>query len=179
MRPYAAQRPTADEFGAPHAGYIERVPVGDVIETLIRQTDAVRAALATVSDERASERPGPAEWSGKQVLGHITEWERVFCYRALCFARSIDVDLPGYDQEAMVAVAGFDGRSWVSLLTEHAAVRAATIMLFDGLQPADWDRGGQASGIRITVRAIAYWIAGHELHHVASLRDVYGLLPAE
>ncbi len=179
MRPYAAQRPAAEEFGAPHASFIERVPVGDVLETLIQQTDKVRAALAMVSEDRASERPGPAEWSGKQVLGHIIEWERVFCYRALCFARSIDVDLPGFDQEAMVAVAGFDSRSWFSLLTEHAAVRAATIMLFDGLQPADWNRGGHASGFRMTVRSIAYWIAGHELHHIASLRDVYRLLPAE
>ena len=179
MRPFAAQRPSADEFGAYYGRYIERVPDGDVIETLIWQTEAVRTALATVSEERAAERPGPAEWSGKQVLGHVTEWERVFGYRALCFARSIDVNLPGFDQEAMVAVAGFDDRSWASLLTEYAAVRAATIMLFDGFQPADWDRGGQASGFRTTVRALAYLVAGHELHHIASLRDVYHLLPAE
>ncbi len=179
MRPYAARRPAADEFGAYYARYIDRVPDGDVIETLIRQTDAVRAALAGISDESAARRPGPAEWSGKQVLGHVTEWERVFCYRALCFARSMDVNLPGFDQEAMVAVAGFDERSWTSLLTEYAAVRASTIMLFDGFQPADWDRGGQASGFRTTVRALAYLVAGHELHHIASLRDVYGLLPTD
>ncbi len=171
-----AQRPAADEFGAYYRRYIELVPDGDVVENLIRQTDDVRMALAGVSEDRAAERPGPAEWSGKQVLGHVTEWERVFCYRALCFARSIDVDLPGHDQEMMVAVAGFDDRSWGSLLAEHAAVRAASIMLFDGLQAADWDRGGLASGNRTTVRALAYMVSGHELHHMASLRDVYHLM---
>lgn len=176
MRAHAAQRPAADESGSFYHGYIERVPDGDLVDTLIRQTDDVRAALAAVSDSAASARPGPGEWSGKQVLGHITEWERIFSHRALCLARGIDGQLPGYDQEQLVAAAGFDTRSWASLLAEHAAVRAATIMLFDGLHAPDWERAGLCSGSRTTVRALAYVIAGHELHHIASLGEVYQLL---
>ncbi len=176
MRAHAARRPAADEFGTYYLRYVERVPDGDVVETLIRQADGVRVALAAVTDEQASARPGPQEWSGKQVLGHVTEWERIFGYRALCIARGLPGELPGFNQEDLVAAAGFDQRTWASLLAEYAAVRAATIMLFDGLSPADWGRDGIASGSRTTVRALAYLAAGHELHHIESLREVYHLI---
>ncbi len=175
MRLHAARRPAASEHTPYQLEYVGRVPDGDVVETLINQADGMRLALAAVSESAAAARPGPAEWSSKQVLGHLTEWERIFCHRALCFARSLPDELPGYDQDLLVAAADFDARSWASLLAEYTAVRAATIMLFDGFHPIDWDRGGVASGARLTVRALSYIIAGHELHHVESLREVYGL----
>ncbi|MBL8095149.1 MAG: DinB family protein [Anaerolineales bacterium] len=176
MRAHAARRPTADEHSDYQGRYVHGVPDGDVVETLIRQADGMRMALAAVTEAQAAARPAPEEWSGKQVLGHITEWERIFCFRALCFARGLPGELPGFDQVALVEAAGFDARSWASLVAEYAAVRAATIMLFDGLHPADWERAGIASGTRVTVRGLAYLAAGHELHHIESLRDVYHLV---
>src|SRR2546423_5296233 len=117
----------------------------------------------------------PGKWSIKEVIGHVTDAERVFSYRALRFARADTISLPGFDENAWVPAGNFGARSLADLAAELDAVRPATIALFRGLDAAALARRGTASDNAVSVRAIAWIIAGHERHHVALLHERYGV----
>jgi hypothetical protein len=109
------------------------------------------------------------------VLGHIADGERVFAYRALRFARGDETPLPGFDENAWVPAGAFDTRSVASLVDELGAVRRASVTFLRSLDEAAWSARGTANGHVMSVRALAAVICGHELHHVALLRERYGV----
>ena len=111
--------------------------------------------------------------AGQTPTGYQREARRVFGYRALRFARGDAQPLAGFDEQAWVPAAGFDRRALPDLLADLNAVRRATIALFRGFDAAALARKGAANNREITVRALAYVIAGHERHHVAILRERY------
>ena len=117
----------------------------------------------------------PGKWSVKEVLGHITDGERVFSYRALRFARADQTPIPGFDETKWVPAGHFDRRSLQDLVAEYEAVRAATLALFASFDDEALLRRGKANDAEVSVRALAHIIAGHELHHVGLLRERYGL----
>lgn len=170
---HQAQRPDPAEHNPYYGTYIRLVPDGDVLETLAREHGTTQALLRPLSDEQASWRPAPEEWSVKQVVGHLIDAEYVFAHRALWFARGEAQALPGFDQVAWMESCRFDARSLADLLDEWAHCRAANGRLFAGLGADQWLRGGVASGSPSTVRTWIWGIAGHELHHRASLETVY------
>ena len=105
--------PSADEYAPFYADYIQRAHAKkDVITTLSTQIDDVWAALSSLDNARARFKPGPAEWSIKEVMGHLNDVERVFSYRLLRISRSDSTPLPGFDQEEYVHESGFDNCSW-------------------------------------------------------------------
>lgn len=167
--------PAPDEFAPFYAGYVARVPEGDIVDTLARQIDGTIALLAGLEDGRAGFRYAPDKWSVRQVVGHLSDSERVFATRALRFARADTTALPGFDEKRYVATGGFDDRSLADLVAEFRAVRAATVALLRGLPADAWTRAGTANQARVSVRALAWITAGHELHHREILRDRYGL----
>jgi len=59
------------------------------------------------------------------------------------------------------------------LVDELASVRKATLSLFRALDDAAWTRRGTASNNEVTVRALAYMVAGHELHHRRIFQEKY------
>jgi hypothetical protein len=115
------------------------------------------------------------KWSVKEVVGHLSDGERVFSYRALRFARADATDLPGFEENEWVANANFDRRTLASLAAEFATVRAATLALFASLDGEELLRRGTANGQAVSVRALAALLVGHERHHVGLLRERYGL----
>jgi hypothetical protein len=156
-----------------HRGYVELVPEGDVLDRLMEQIHATQALLRGLPNERALHRYAPDKWSVKEVVGHLSDAERIFCARAVAFARGDRTALPGFDHDAYVAAAGFDRRSLSNLIEELAAVRAATLRLFEGLPEEAMSREGVANGKRLSVRALAWVITGHERHHQRILRERY------
>ena len=162
--------PAADEYGHHHARYITLVPPGDILVTLAGQIEETLAILRGVPEAEAVRRHPPYQWSLKEVIGHVTDTERIFAYRALRFARKDPTPLPAFEQNDYVASAHFDTRPLAALLAEFVAVRQATLALFRGLDADAWLRRGIASGTSVSVRAIAHIIAGHERHHAAVLR---------
>jgi hypothetical protein len=167
-------RPTADEHAPYFAGYVARVPDGDILEILERQSGALRALLAPLSRAQLLARPKPEDWNALEVLGHITDGEQVFAYRALHIARGDATPLPSFDQDDYVAAARSSERTIEDLLDAHEAQRRATIAMLRGLPADAWLRRGEASGRPSTPRAWAYIAAGHELHHIADFRERYG-----
>jgi hypothetical protein len=131
--------------------------------------------LQALDDAAARHAYAPGRWTVKEVIGHIADTERVMAYRALRIARGDRTPLPGFEQDPYVAVAELNDRPLPELLAELAAVRAATVALFTGIPTAAWTRMGTASDAPCSVRALAYIIAGHELHHRALLHERYGV----
>jgi len=170
-----SQRPQPDEYPAYFERYIRLVPDGDILVTLGRQMEESAAFLAGISEQRAHFRYAPGKWSVKEVVGHVIDSERVFAYRGLCFARNDRTPLPGFDENAYVAVAGFDPRPLAELASELRLVRAASIALFTSLDEEALARRGTANDRLHTARAVPWIIAGHELHHldVVSKRYLY------
>jgi uncharacterized damage-inducible protein DinB len=173
MSATAPARPEPNEYASYYEIYVSKVPDADLIQTLERQGAETLALLRALPEERGAHRYEPGKWSVKQVVGHISDGERLFSYRALSIARGDSAPLPGMEQEEWMAGADFDARSLADLLDEFEAVRASTLHLLRHLTSEAWARRGVASDNEVTVRALAYIIAGHEAHHVGVLRERY------
>jgi hypothetical protein len=147
----------------------------NIVETLAEQAEAVRWALSAVPEGRAGFRYAEGKWSIREVVGHCTDAERVFGYRALAFARGEKAPLPSFDENEYARTAEHDGVPLADLLEEFGAVRAGTLHLVRHFPAEAWRRMGVASGKTISVRAIAFIMAGHVAHHLAILRNRYGV----
>lgn len=153
--------------------YIDKVPSGDIRTILETQRIETIAALSAISEDRSRHRYAPGKWSIRELVHHVNDSERVFAFRALWFARELGAELPSFDQDIGVAAGGADQRSWQSIVLEFAAVRTASVTLFNTLPDEAWHRRGVASGNPVTVRALAYIVAGHTAHHLQILRERY------
>jgi hypothetical protein len=165
--------PDASEYAAYYGRYISLVPGDDILAALEGQPQHTLALLSGLSQEQANYRYAPDKWSIKEILGHLIDTERVFAYRALRFARNDGTPLPGFEQDDYVRHGNSADCPLGYLKEEFRAVREASVLLFEGLSPEAWMRRGMASQNEISVRAIAYIIAGHELHHRQVLQEKY------
>jgi len=141
-----------------------------VLEAQLAETITI---LKPISEERSLHRYAPDKWSMRQLLNHVNDTERVFLFRAFWFARGFSDELASYDQNVAAAAANADEFSWASHLQDFRAVREATLTFFRNLPEESWTHAGVASGNRVTVRALAYIIAGHAAHHTAVLKEKY------
>lgn len=169
------RRPEAGEYGAFYAGYVSKVPEEDVLPVLVAQVEGIRQLAAAVPPEREGHRYGPGKWSVREVFGHLADSERVFGYRALCIARGDRTPLPGFDQDEYMADARFDRTPLTDLADELATLRRANLPIFRRLSTEEWSRRGIADGVPVTVRALAYILAGHLRHHATILDERYGV----
>jgi len=166
-------RPGATEYAPDYEKYVSGVPNGDIVAILEQQMNDTLAFIASIPESRGGYRYAEGKWSIKEVLGHIIDGERVFSYRALRFARNDSTELSGFEQDDYVKSGNFDKRTLGSLAKEFEHVRRATIDVFQNLESEAWSRKGLANGNEVTVRAVAFIIAGHERHHVGILRTLY------
>ena len=167
-------RPDATEYAAAAAGYVSLVPDGDIRTTLERQLDEILALLRPVSEEVGNTRHAPYTWSVKEVVGHVTDAERVFGYRALCVARGDQTPLPGFDENAYVPPARFDAGRLSDLVAQFEHLRRSHLLFFRSLPADAWTRRGTANNSPVTTRGLAYIIAGHAEHHARILRKRLG-----
>jgi DinB superfamily len=168
--------PGADEYRASFADYVSRVPAGaDILELLARQRADTQARLHAIPEARGGHRYAPGKWSVKEIVLHLSDTERIMAYRALRIARADTTPLPGFDENAYAPASGADAVPLAELASEFSAVRQATLALFRHLPREAWTRRGTASDAPISVRALAWVIAGHEHHHLAVLAERYGV----
>lgn len=173
MTPVRAVRPSAAEFPAPYAGYVASAPEGDIIASLERGGQASLALFQGIDAARSLFRYAPDKWSIREVVLHLADAERVFSYRAMTFARADQGPVPGFDENAWVPPAEADAQPFPALIDLFATTRAATLSLFRTLPEAAWTRTGTANGKVVSVRALAWVIAGHEAHHRRVLGERY------
>lgn len=153
--------------------YIDRITNPDIGRELEIQSGEALNFFRDISEEKSLYRYAADKWSIRQVLNHINDAERTFAFRALWFARHFEEPLPSFDQNVSVNAAKGDDYSWASHLEDFRAVRQATLSLFGNLPPEAWARKGIASGNPFTVRALAYVIAGHLVHHRSIIETRY------
>jgi hypothetical protein len=166
--------PTIDEYAPFYGDYVQRAAQREsVYAALSDQIEEVYAALDSLSDVQACFKAGPAEWSIKEVMGHINDVERVFSYRLLRVSRGDATPLPGFEQEDYVRAAGYDRFSLSDLIQEFAYLRRANRMAIGHLSDEAIARRGTASGYTVSARALIYLLVGHVDHHMASLHEKY------
>jgi len=164
-----AARPESGEFLPYFGQYIALVPDGDLLTILARQVEDICAALAAVEASKAATRPAPAEWSPLDIAVHLADTERVLAFRAFTFARAPGSELPSVEFEEIAETAGANDRRIPDVIAELRSVRAATLSLLGSLAGDSWANIGVASGAPVSVRALAFIIAGHDLHHLPDL----------
>lgn len=170
----ATPRPGTDEYTPSFASYVARIADNeDVLAVLASQLNEVIARLEGIPEARSDYRYAPGKWSIKEVIGHLCDTERVFAYRALRIARGDTTPLASFDDQAYVPEMRAGERTLADLAGEWSDVRRATIALFWNLPAPAWSRRGVASDQPISVRALAYIIAGHVRHHVEVLDARY------
>lgn len=154
--------------------YIDQVDEGvDLVELLEEQIDEVETFFMDIPDIKLSYRYSAGKWSPREILGHLSDTERVLSFRALSYARLDPTELPRFDEDLWVANAGADDRSLDELLSDFATVRLSTISLFTSLDEGSLTRIGKANGKEISVIRQFYSIPGHVEHHLRVIKERY------
>jgi hypothetical protein len=168
-------RPTASEHAPFYERYVALVPGTDVLGMLERQRGELRRLAAGLDPEREELRYAPGKWSVREVLGHVRDGEREFGHRAFRFSRADPTPLPGFEENHYVAAASFDRRPASAIVAELTLLREANLAMLRQLPDEAWERTGTASGMSVSVRALAFILAGHLQHHLNVLRERYGV----
>ncbi len=166
-------RPGPGEYAPFYETYVSKVQGGDVVAQLESQRLQTAQFFAASTERDGNFRYAPGKWSIKEVVGHLSDSERVFGYRAMRIGRGDQTALPGFEQEDYVKNGNFGEQSLADLVSEFGLVRAATLALLRSFNAEAWGRRGIASDNPVTVRALAFIIAGHELHHREILKERY------
>jgi len=167
------QRPLESEYAPSFRGYVGHVSENEIIPVLRSQLDEIESLLGGVSAERETYRYAPDKWSIREVAGHLVDAERVFGYRAFSIARGETQSLPGFDEKAYMMSAPYDRITLDDLLSEFRLVRLANIAMLRNLDEDAWRNVGTANDAQVSVRALAFIMAGHVRHHMGVLRERY------
>ncbi|HEX8424046.1 MAG TPA: DinB family protein [Pyrinomonadaceae bacterium] len=173
MKLFTIGKPEETEYLPYYSKYVSLVQEGDVLAALGKQSEETLALLRGIPESRAGFRYAQGKWSIKELVGHMIDSERIFAYRALRFARNDRTPVPGFEQDDYIREASFDDCLLAALAAEFESVRHASLFLFKHLSEEAWTRRGVANESEVSVRALAYIIAGHELHHREVLRSKY------
>ena len=166
-------KPDNDEYAPYYGTYVSKVPGACALAALEAQRESTRQLLATIPEAKAAFRYAPGKWTVREVIGHLADAERIFAYRLLRFARNDQAPLASFDEDSYVPEGRFEQRSLADVAAEFTAVRDATLPLVRSLDAETMLRRGTASGKVMSARAVAWVIAGHELHHLGVLRERY------
>ena len=171
-------RPEPDDFPPAYGRYIAGVPdIADAGGAFEEQRERVVVLLSALTGEQASFRYEPGKWTVTEVLGHMSDAERIFAYRLLRIGRGDETPLPGFDENTYVPRGAFVRRPLAEVLDEWVSVRHATLSLVRGMPSEGWTRRGRANGEPITAAALAYVMLGHVEHHLAILTHRYRIIP--
>ena len=168
-------RPNSTEYPEWYAGYVKRVPDGDIVTTLRQGGEELASVLGTIPESKGEHRYAEGKWTIRTLIGHMIDAERIFAYRALRIARGDATPLPGFEENAYARTAGSDARSVADLVAELLVVRESSVRLFESLPDDAWTRNGTVNNGGVTVRALAYITAGHAKHHLNVLKERYGV----
>lgn len=167
------KKPALEMFPEYTRGYIKLVPEGYITDILAEQLETTYKLLSKVTEVQANYRYGEGKWTLSEVLGHLTDTERIMSYRILRIARGDTTPLLGFDENEFVQKATFYTRTMTDLLEDYQNVRRATISLLKGLPQKSLLNMSKANGYDVSVETIAYMISGHELHHLKIIKEKY------
>ena len=166
-------RPTEKEYAPYYQKYISLIPNGDILQLMEKQNEQFCEFLAQFDEERANYRYAKGKWSIKEVIGHLIDVELVFMYRAWRFSRNDKASLHGFEQDEFIANSDFSKMTLSELVEQFYHMRKAAIPMFSSFSDEMWRRKGTANDSTFTVRAIAYIMVGHVIHHMRIIHQKY------
>ncbi|MFC4872697.1 DinB family protein [Negadavirga shengliensis] len=169
--------PGPEEYKPYYERYIASVIGTDIDGMLDRQTAFIKAYYEKLDEERALKSYAPGKWTFKEVLGHLIDTEKVFHFRGVCIARDEKTFLPGFDQDKFVDSAGFNGMEKDLLIQSFELNRLSWACFMDSLREDDWQKTGLVDAHPMSLRAIAYILAGHMEHHIRLFQERYDAIP--
>jgi hypothetical protein len=153
--------------------YIEKVPGNELNDAFTKQASEFVQLLESIPIEKRDYQYGPTKWTIKEVVQHINDAERVFAYRALCFARKDKTPLPSFDENVYAENCKASQRDWTELVEEFKTIRKSTEILFNSFDSEQLEADGIASNHSNYVLGIGFIIAGHVAHHQQILKERY------
>ncbi|PKV64975.1 DinB family protein [Polaribacter sp. Hel1_33_96] len=144
-----------------------------IIENLVASQKVFDDVLRNLPVEKHNFSYAEGKWTIKELIQHIIDTERVFSYRALCFARNDNTSLPGFDQDVFVENDNANDRNYYDLLNEMEVLRKSSIQLFKSFSDEALLRVGVASNNKMSVRALGYLFSGHQMHHLNIIKERY------
>jgi hypothetical protein len=166
-------RPEKTEYDPYYEVYVSLVPDGDIVDILDRQAAEVRECFSAIPEEKGPFAYAAGKWSIKELLGHLTDGERMFMYRIFRISRGDKTPIEGFEQDGYIENARSNSRAFADLLDEFTALRRANVIAYRHFSEEDWSRTGTANNVEITSRALAYIAAGHIAHHLRILKEKY------
>lgn len=166
-------RPNASEYAPYYHTYIGKVPKGTVHDLLETTFQYFQTFISKIPESKGDYAYADGKWSIKQVLQHLVDTERVMAYRALRIARGDKTPIPGFDQDVFARSANVSSRTLADLMQEFSLIRQSSQHLFQSFQDEEMSHLGTASDNPVSVRALAYIILGHTLHHQRILEERY------
>jgi hypothetical protein len=166
--------PALEEWSPFHRNSYARLAIGDDVATSLEvQEREVLAVLASVPPERETYRYAPGKWSLREVVGHISDTERILTTRSLAAARGDRSNLPGFEEDDYAAMAGHGTLPLSRLADQFVAVRRSSLSLFSTFDHAAWRRKGVVRGNPVSARAWAFALLGHTAQHLETIRTRY------
>lgn len=166
-------KPEKSEYDPYYERYISLVTNDEINEALAKQTVELRSIFSGLPEEKGTFKYADGKWTVKEVLSHLIDGERIFAYRVFRIARGDKTPIEGFEQDGYIENSHANGRSFAELLDEFDLLRRANVFFFDNLKDDDWLRTGTANKVEISVRAIAYVMVGHIIHHENILKERY------
>ena len=166
-------RPQPAEYDPYYQKYVSLVPEDEIVPALESQIDELTQLFRDLPEENGTFSYADGKWTIKEVVSHIIDGERIFAYRAFRIARGDKTSIEGFEQDGYIENSHANRRSFSELLGEFKLLRDANIILFRNLDPDDWSRVGTANNVEISVRSLAWIMAGHVRHHAKILQERY------
>ncbi len=166
-------RPKPGDYAQYYERYISEIKGSNILKVLESQLSETIVFLKSVPEEKGSHKYAEGKWTVKEVIGHFTDTERIFAYRALCFARGEAKILPGFEQDDYVSSGKFNAKPLSDLINEFRLVRESNLVLFKSFDADSLAKAGYVDENRITVSAILFIIAGHTKHHLKIIKEKY------
>jgi len=167
------RKPEKSEYDPYYEKYISLVDESELMATLENQSDEIRSLTSKLGEDRGTFAYAEGKWTVKEVLSHLVDGERMFAYRIFRIARGDRTPIEGFEQEGYIENSHANERSFADLQEEFELLRRANMLFLRNLGEQDWTRVGVANNVEISVRALAYIMAGHIRHHAAILRERY------
>ncbi len=153
--------------------YIDEVPEENLQAAFQKQSSIITEFLHSITEEKSGYAYAPGKWTGKELLQHITDTERIFAYRGLCIARNEKNSLPGFDENDYAAASNANNRSWKDLAEEFLIVRKSTEALFNSFATEILGRSGISNNNPMSVSSTGFITIGHVYHHIKIFNERY------
>ena len=113
------------------------------------------------------------KWTIHKILQHLIDWERIWCFRAIIFARAEGTIPVAHDQEIMGANSNADELSIEQLVNELRIVRQSTIMMFESFNKNILKINCRFFEYQMPLHAIGLTITAHQIHHFKVIKERY------